>query len=199
MAWKSEWRKVVWSDEKKFNLDGPDGLLYYWHDLRKEKMFSLKRAHGGGSVMIWACFGYFGIGNLAVIDGRLNAVGYCELLEKYLLPSGERCAGENYVFQHDNASIHRAKVTKEWLEAQNIDVMAWPALSPDLNPIENLWGILARRVYAGGRQYLNAATLKNAIYEEWSHLTLQDIQPFALSMPNRIFDVIRLNGNKTKY
>jgi len=199
MTWKLEWLKVVWSDEKKFNLDGPDGLSYYWHDLRKDKMFSVKRGHGGGSVMIWACFGYHGLGDLAIINGRINAAGYCEMLENFLLPSGERCGGKNFVFQHDNAPIHRAKMTTDWLASKKIPVMAWPALSPDLNPLENVWGILARRVYKEGRQFANVQALEDAIHDEWSKLTLADIRPFALSMPNRIFDLIRLNGNKTKY
>jgi len=57
MTWNNEWHKVVWSDEKKFNLDGPDGFSYYWHDLRKEEEIFSTRAQGGGSVMIWASFG----------------------------------------------------------------------------------------------------------------------------------------------
>jgi len=46
--------------------------------------------------------------------------------------------GINYVFQQDNSSIHIAKLTKDWFSANNIDIMMWPAKSPDLNPIENL-------------------------------------------------------------
>ncbi len=56
MSWKDEWLSVVWSDEKKFNFDGPDGNSYYWHDLRKEQIFSKRRQQGGGSVMVWASF-----------------------------------------------------------------------------------------------------------------------------------------------
>ncbi|CAF4387622.1 unnamed protein product [Rotaria magnacalcarata] len=52
MTWNNEWNKVIWSDEKKFNLDGPDGASYYWHDLRKEEGIVLTRGQGGGSVMI---------------------------------------------------------------------------------------------------------------------------------------------------
>ena len=44
MTWKSEWQKVVWTDGKKCNLDGPDGFSYYWHDLRKEPLnFSIAK------------------------------------------------------------------------------------------------------------------------------------------------------------
>jgi hypothetical protein len=46
------WNHIVFSDEKKFNLDGPDGLQYYWHDLRKEEQTFLSRQNGGGGVMI---------------------------------------------------------------------------------------------------------------------------------------------------
>ena len=45
MTWNLE-SKVVWSDEKRFNLDGPGGCLYYWHDLKKEKVFSTIRNMG---------------------------------------------------------------------------------------------------------------------------------------------------------
>ncbi|CAF1424578.1 unnamed protein product, partial [Rotaria sp. Silwood1] len=55
MTWNNKWNKVIWSDEKKFNLDGPDSFSYYWHDLLKEEIFST-RVQGGGSVMISASF-----------------------------------------------------------------------------------------------------------------------------------------------
>ena len=49
---KEKWETVVFSDEKKFNLDGPDGSQSYWDDLRKEKQLFSKRLFGGGSVMV---------------------------------------------------------------------------------------------------------------------------------------------------
>ncbi|KAH9132097.1 hypothetical protein LEN26_007520 [Aphanomyces euteiches] len=56
----NEWRSVVFSDEKKFNLNGPDGYQFYWHDLRKEQEVYSKRVSGGGSVMIWAGMSFAG-------------------------------------------------------------------------------------------------------------------------------------------
>ena len=52
----SDWMNVVWSDENKFNLDGPDGFRYYWHDLRTNKRMFSKRQQGEDSVMILGCF-----------------------------------------------------------------------------------------------------------------------------------------------
>jgi hypothetical protein len=66
---------VIWSDEKKFNLDGPDGMQYYWVDLRKELEIFSKNVHGGGSVIVWAAFSWDGTTDIVFVDGRLNSLG----------------------------------------------------------------------------------------------------------------------------
>lgn len=51
-----EWRNIIFNDEEKFNLDGPDGWAYYWHDLRQDEREFPKWQMEGGSIMVWACF-----------------------------------------------------------------------------------------------------------------------------------------------
>ncbi len=80
MGFGEKWWTVVWSDEKKFNLDGQDGVQYYWADLRKERELFSKNAHGGGSVMVWAGFSWDGATDIVFIDGRLDSAGYREVL-----------------------------------------------------------------------------------------------------------------------
>ena len=65
-----EWFQIVSSDEKKVNLDGPDGFRYYWHDLRKEPKYLSKRVQGGGNVMVWGAFSSLGNNNLALIKSN---------------------------------------------------------------------------------------------------------------------------------
>jgi len=69
---------------------------------------------------------------------------------------------DGFFFQHDNASPHTAQITTEILEDEEVDVITWPALSPDLNPAENLWSLIARNVYTAGVQYENEDMLWNA-------------------------------------
>lgn len=199
MTWNQEWKNVVWSDEKKFNFDGPDGFSYYWHDIRKEEQLFSKRNQGGGSVMVWASFGWNGKSEICFIDERMNAENYRQLLNDHLTHIGSTIGGDKWIFQQDNAPIHRANANINWFKSRKIDVLPWPAYSPDLNPIENLWGILVRKVYEGGRQFYRTNDLKKAIEDCWAKIELHVLQNLVESMPNRIFQVIRLNGAKTKY
>lgn len=116
MTWDHEWRNVIFSDEKKFNLDGPDGLKYYWHDLRKNTEVAMSRNFGGGSVMVWAAFTYNNKTPICFISTRMNSDSYIELLETVLIDFGEQMPSQDWIFQQDNAAIHSSKRTKEWFQ-----------------------------------------------------------------------------------
>ena len=80
-----------------------------------------------------------------------------------------------------------------------IEVLPWPAKSPDLNIIENLWGILARAVYANGRQFDTKNELTEAILKHWREISQETIQNLYNSIPNRLVAVLEKNGGPTKY
>ncbi|KAG4053677.1 hypothetical protein PC123_g11170 [Phytophthora cactorum] len=70
------WDSIIFSDEKKWNLDGPDGFQHYWRDLRKPPRHTKQRQAGGGSAMVWAAFSSRGNSPLMVLSGRQNSEDY---------------------------------------------------------------------------------------------------------------------------
>ncbi|KAF0748124.1 hypothetical protein AaE_007457 [Aphanomyces astaci] len=193
------WSTIIWSDEKKFNLDGPDGLQCYWRDLRHPKESFFSRKFGGRSVMVWAGFSSDGATELAFLEGNQNSCKYIWTLQDYLFPFAHQIYKGDFTFMQDGASIHRSKETMEFLTSQNVNMFEHPALSPDLNPIENLWGILVRGIYAGGKQYHSVEALILAIKHEWSKIDVAIMQRLVDSMPRRCVAVIESNGALTPY
>ncbi|KAG3176581.1 hypothetical protein PC128_g17225 [Phytophthora cactorum] len=83
----AKWSQVVFSDEKKFNLDGPDDLQFYWHDLRFETQIYWRHQSGGGSVMVLGAFCAGGKSELVILEGRrtVNAMSTpCRSISCYL-------------------------------------------------------------------------------------------------------------------
>ncbi|GBN02738.1 hypothetical protein AVEN_50972-1 [Araneus ventricosus] len=93
MSYGDKWMALLFSDGKKWNLDGPDGNVKYCHDLRREPRKFFSSQSGGGSVMVWAAFGFNGQVSLAFLDGRQNSPKYIETLENHLMPFAEKIGG----------------------------------------------------------------------------------------------------------
>lgn len=199
MSWTTEWTSVIFSDEKRFNLDGPDGYQFYWHCIKNEDELYSTRQMGGGSLMVWLAVGYGGRTSLVFLNGRQNHKDYIRLLESELLPYGTELGGEDWIFQQDGAAIHTANGVKHWFRRNKVRVLPWPAKSPDLNIVENIWATLVHRVYSGGKQYESVVELRNRLNYVWDNFCQSEIQALYDSMPNRVFEVIKANGKKTSY
>ena len=113
---------------------------------------------------------------------RVTADSYQETLKTHLLPL---LRGRKLVFQQDNAPAHRAKTTQEFATLHAIDILpSWPPNSPDLNPIENLWAMVKKRIRIATTA--SAAELQRVIEEKWHSIPQRVVDTLVESFPRRL-------------
>ncbi len=123
-----------------------------------------------------------GVGPLCFLKSTVNAAIYQDILEHFMLPSADKLYGDaDFIFQQESAPAHTAKGTKSWFNDHGVTVLDWPTNSPDLNPIENLWGIVKRKMR--DTRPNNADDLKAAIKATWASITPEQCHRLITSMP----------------
>ncbi len=131
------------------------------------------------SVMIWAAMSSAGVGPLCFLKSTVNAAIYQEILEHFMLPSDDKLYGDaDLIFQQDLAPAHTAKGTKSWFYEDNdhgVTALDWSANSSDLNPRENLWDIVKRKMR--DTRPNNTDDLKAAIKATWASLHQSSATP----------------------
>ncbi|GBM26090.1 Transposable element Tc3 transposase [Araneus ventricosus] len=149
--------------------------------------------------MVWAAFGFNGKMAFAFLHGRQNSPKYIEIQENHLMTFAENIEGGNWEYQHDNALFHTSNATKNYLNSKNVTVLEWPPMSPELNPIENVWCIMSRKVYENGGQFYSVNALKTSIESAWFNLEPDKLQTLNMSLEKRVYDVILNNGKTLNY
>jgi transposase len=190
-----DWSKWIFTDEKKFNLDGPDGYNYYWHTIGSPPLYYSSNASAKKYVMIWGGISKNGQTPLVEINQRLNAKKYCNLLKKGLIPVYD----DGDIFLQDRASCHTAAETRKFLKKTRIETVYNPAKSPDLNPIENAWAWMAHKVYSDHDPFKNVEELREEIFKCWDEMPQEYIDRLIDSLPTRMKECIERKGEYTDY
>lgn len=197
---RADWANVLFTDETRFNLRRSDGRLRVYR--RRGERYSApcvkeKGQFGGGSVMIWAGISLHTQTQAVVVNQNLNAQRYQDLIIRpCVIPHVQ--ANRGMMFMQDNAPCHTARTTRGMLQRNNIRVLDWPPCSPDLNPIENLWDEVDRRIRRLPAQQ-NLVQLQRDILNEWNNAPQRFLHNYINSMRQRCLAVIRANGGHTRY
>ncbi|GFW21735.1 transposable element Tc3 transposase [Trichonephila clavipes] len=146
--WAAEWNEVVFTDESRICLQHHNGWIRVWRRRGERMLNSCVMHHHNGpasSIMVWDGIGYHSHAPLVCIAGTLNSQRYIsEVLEPAVLPYLQVLA--KAVFQQDNARPHVARIVQRFFVNHQIELLPWPACSPDLSPIENMWSMIAQRL-----------------------------------------------------
>ncbi len=164
----AQWSKVLFSDENKFCISfGNQGPRVWRKGGEAHSPSCLKSSVKFlQSVMIWGATSSAGVGPLCFLKTNVTAPVYQDILEHFMLPSADQLFKDaDFIFQQDLAPAHTVKSTKSWLNDHGVGVLDWPANSPDLNPIENLRGIVKRKMR--NKRLKNADELKATVKETW--------------------------------
>jgi len=199
-----DWKKVIWSDETKINRLGSDGCKWMWKkpgEGLSDRLVQETVKFGEGSVMVWGCMTWQGVGYAAKIDGRMDGDLYLQILKDDLLNTLQYYGLDPFdiIFQQDNNLKHTCIKVGEWLEEQDFETMVWPAQSPDLNPIEHLWSYLKRRLGEYEHPPNGILQLWERIQEIWEGISVEECQKLIESMPRRVQAVVKAKGGYTKY
>ncbi len=196
----AQWSKVLFSDESKFCISfGNQGTRVWRKSGEAHNPCRLKSSvKFPQSVMIWAAMSSAGVGPLCFLKSTVNTAINQDILEHFMLPSANKLYGDaDFIFQQGLTPAHTAKGTKSWFNEHGVTVLDFPANSPDLNPIENLWDILKRKMR--GTRPNNADDLKAAIKATWASITPEQCHRLIASIPLRIDAVIHAKKGPTKY
>ena len=219
----THWRFVVFSDRKKFMFWYPGSMVKHVAWCRKGTKPVAKVSSHPMALNVYAALTPKGLTAVHVVAGtskhsspfttkqgkparNITAAEYKQVLMQTLLPEGSRlmggAQGSAWVFQQDNDPTHRAapQIVQAYNKAHgtSISVLAnWPPNSPDLNPIENVWAIVQRKVNARGCSTFEE--FKQAVIEELASLPQQQISNLYASMPRRINATISSHGDRAPF
>ena len=138
-----------------------------------------------------------GLGSLYPCSGTINANKYIDVVNHKVMRDMQIAFPDGgSIFQHDSALCHSAKKVKKVLQKNGIKVLKWSGNSPDLNPIENLWGIIKNKLRSKDCKTVNK--LIEAIISVWYHddKIAKGCQKLISSMPKRVKKVLK---NKEGY
>ena len=197
---RQQWVRVLFSDESRFNLSHHDGRIRVFR--RRGERFvdnclNERDRFGCGSVMVWAGIMGRRKTNLIVVQGNINAQGYInQILQPEAVPFLQR--HRPAILMHDNARPDVARICRQFLNRNNVNVLPWPAVSPDMNQIEHIWDFLGRKVRARGNVH-NLRDLENALIQEWNNIPKLVIRRYGRSVRGRFAACINSRGGHTRY
>ena len=196
------WPKIVFSDESDLypykagklfirRCRGEYPLSYYNMNTRWDER----------TVKVWGCISIEGVGPLVRYSGTMENTKLIEIYESQLIKNYPKLRGSStrpgaLLFQQDNAGPHRHNNVARWFKENKVCKIFWPPYSPDLNPLENVWGILQDELYKYNDDLETSEDVWEVAQEIWKKDINSCIPKLYKSLPDRMLEVIERSGGR---
>ena len=196
-----QWSDVIFSDESVYLVEKVDNNVRVYRRVNERFAdVNIPTAGERRTIMVWGAISTDGKSELIRFRGNVDATRYQdEALETALLPfiNGHQ---RRMKLMQDGATPHTARTTRTWLQQHNIELFGpWPSKSPDMNPIENAWGLIERKLRERLNQPHNEDELFEALRDEWANLSDDYLRRLVLSMRRRVTALFTAGGGHTRY
>jgi transposase len=198
------WKRVEWTDKAMIRIGGFGDI---WVTRTAEEKYEpsclTPKFRQRPGLMIHGSISGISKGPLTIFDPneKVTAAVYSSKVlprvHQHIREMERKLGAFRGILMEDNASVHTASLTQSWHAYYGFNKMVWPANSPDLNPIENVWRLLKYRI--GKRFPKTNDELRQYIIDEWDKLTVDDYIKYIHEMPSRCKAVRDSNGGHTKW
>ena len=191
---KVQWCHAVFADEASFWLRS--GKIRMWIK-GNQKAIQPTTKHSP-KLHIWAAFSSMGTFPLCFFRRNMDANFFVNIMEWHLLEQAQVFHGQMWFLIQDNDPKHTSRIAKAWME-ENMrkNQRDWPSQTPDLNPIENIFGWMKQKLYRNN--FTSLVQLEKRIQEIWDSITPEFLAPYWKSMRHRCSLVVENNGSKINY
>lgn len=199
-----DWSLVMWTDEASFEVGKMSRCIRVWRSIYDRYAWDCLAPSfksGRTSIMIWGAFTSSSKSCLVLVPPeKRTAVDFVEVVyESGLKPYYYHHNNyERLILMEDGAPVHRSRATNLWKEVLGMQKLQWPANSPDLNPIENVWKQCKDRVQIMHRPK-NKEEMWTSVNAAWEDISQETLCKLISTMPERMQAVVEAKGGSTRW